>query len=112
MRALVVTALLVIAIVASAHASPQPWSVDVTYRGTASITAAGDTSVPSAYASSLVTRIEHTTRRWFYGVVLAIGIPGMTGQGESSISGGLRHVVRDGVLAGPTSRVVRAVPDV
>jgi hypothetical protein len=90
---------------AAAHANPQPWSVDVTYRGTASITTAGD-DVPSAYASSLVTRVEHTTGRWFLGAVIAIGVPRVTSQGETSISGGFRHVLRDGVcLRGLTTEV-------
>ncbi|MFN0252928.1 MAG: hypothetical protein ACKV2T_39000 [Kofleriaceae bacterium] len=88
-----------------AHASPQPWSVDVTYRGTASITTAGD-DVPSAYASSLVTRIEHATGRWFVGAVIAIGVPRVMSQAESSISGGFHHVLRDGVcVRGPTTQL-------
>ncbi len=102
MRALVALALLC----ATASANPQPWSVDVTYRGTASIRAAGDKDVPAVYASSLVTRIEHTTGRWFMGAVIAMGVPGVQSQGETSISGGVRHVLRDGVcLRGPSTQL-------
>jgi hypothetical protein len=90
---------------ATARANPQPWSVDVTYRGTASIATAGD-KAPSAYVSSLVTRIEHTTGRWFVGAILGMGIPPTRGQGECSIGGGIRHVLRDGAcIRGPTTQL-------
>jgi hypothetical protein len=102
MRVLVAVAMLA----GSASASPQPWSVDVAYRGTASLTVAGDDGVPSAYTSSIVMRIDHSHGRWFYGAVLALGVPGLQGQAESSISGGLRQVLRDGVcLRGPSTQL-------
>lgn len=102
MRALVALVLFC----AIAHANPQPWSVDVAYRGTGSIWAAGDKDVPAVYASSLVTRIEHATGRWFWGAVIAVGVPRVESQSETSISGGFRHVLRDGVcLRGPSTQL-------
>jgi hypothetical protein len=106
MRVLVVLAVLA----GSASANPQPWSVDFTYRGTASIATAGD-KAPSAFVSSLVARIEHSTGRWFYGAVLGMGVPPRTGQSECSIAGGVRQTLRDGAcIRGPQGTQLHCGP--
>jgi hypothetical protein len=80
-----------------AGADPNEWSVDVGYRGIGSIKAAGDGS--STYAQAFVSRIENTMGRWFVGAVLAVPLPGLVGQSECSIAGGIHHVIRRGVCA-------------
>lgn len=92
MRALAI--LLGIALASQARAENR-WNLDLGYRSGSTI--ATRDSDASAYLHAAVVRLEYSYGRKFVSAVFALPLPGGTGEGESSIGGGLHHVLRSGV---------------